>query len=433
MNKNLKILLILAIALTSCLPQVVSGDSVPTQQERSTKKPDSMNTATPASLITTTSTVLDLQKNCIPVSSSSHDDIKGGTAIFLNHLGQSIMLMGENDLQIPEEFKGNNGNSEQSVSPNGNLLMYRQVKYEPTQSNIVVVTSNGHVVHEFLDEPGWVSGAVWLSNKYIRYPIKSPTDDEQLRLYALNIETGKLHELRTDFPNIADNGSPNWGIDSWAIYFGFKKGVNIVYDSSLTRAVYPKIRTSYPFYPVTLYDVQNDKELAVADLEYSIDPKWSPDGKYFSIIGSEVAKQAQDIYIVTRDGGQFAPLTDLAKLYPNVKFESYSWSPNSSQVAFWAHLEDSQATDNASSLFLFDIVTMKMTDLCIKGFGSNPPLGIKTSLNLRGQPIWSSDGKKLLITQYDANTQKVIDILIDLENKIAYPIATDLEPIGWMN
>jgi hypothetical protein len=34
--------------------------------------------------------------------------------------------------------------------------------------------------------------------------------------------------------------------------------------------------------------------------------------------------------------------------------------------------------------------------------------------------------------QYDFSTKSVIDILLDLENKIGYPIATDLEPIGWM-
>jgi len=429
MNKNLKVLLFV-IALTSCLPQPIPNTPIKTQQENPTQKPEPTNTVLPAPSVTTTFVVPDLQKNCISISSNSNNKIIDGTAVFLDHLGQSIMLMGEHELQIPEEFKGNNGNSEQSVSPDGNLLMYRQVKYEPAQSNLTVVASDGHVVRDFPDDQRWVSGTVWLSNEYIRYPMKSQTDNKQLKLYALNVVTGKTHELRTDLPDIADNDRIDWGIDKWAIYFGATKGVNIVYDSSLNLTVYPK--KGLNDYLASLHDVHKDTELAAIQLAGSDDPKWSPDGQYFSIIGVDPTTRARDIYIVSRDGGQFMPLTNLTKLYPKVNFESYSWSPDSSQIAFWAHLEDSQTEDNDSSLFLFDVVTMKLTDLCIKGIGNNPPLGIKTSLDMRGKPIWSPDSRKLLIARYDSNTKSVIDTLIDLENKIAYPVATDLEPIGWM-
>lgn len=432
-NKYLKVLLVFMIYLTSCLPQVVPNGTTVTQQEFSTRNPGSTHIAPPASSTTTAVIDIDPQKNCIAISSAPDDRKIDGTVIFLDNWGQRIVLMGENELQIPEEFKGNNGNSEQSVSPNGNFLMYRQVTYEPAQSHIVVITSDGQVVRDFPDNQKWVSGTAWLSNEYIRYPMKDQVDDEQLRLYALDMETGKNQELRIDLPDLAATGSPNWGVDDWAIYFGFKKGVNIVYDSSLTRVVYPKIQSSYPFYPVTLYDIQKNAELATIQLSGSGDPKWSPDGKHFSIIGVDPATQARDIYIVPRDGGQFMPLTNLSKLYPKANFESYSWAPNGQRIAFWVDIEESQAVENASSLILFDLVTLEMTDLCIKGFGSNPPLGIKISLNLRGQPIWSPDGKKLLITQYDTNTREVVDILIDLENQIAYPIGKDLEPIGWMN
>ena len=433
MNKSLVSLLILVLSLISCSPHVLPNNPAVLTKEVPTQKSEPTSIVMPVPSVTDDASVLDLQKNCIPILSAPDNRIIDGNIVFLDNLGQSLLLVGKNELRIPEEFKGNNGNSEQSVSPDGTLLMFREVTYEPTQSHIVLVTSDGQVARDFPDDQRWVSGITWLSSEYIRYPMTSQTDKEQLRLYALNAETGKMRELRTNLPDIADNGSPNWGIDAWAMYFGIKKGVNIVYDSSLTRVAYPKIQAIYPFYPVVLYNVQNNKELAIADLESSADPKWSPDGRYFSIVGSELVTPAQDIYIVKRDGNQFTPLTNLAKLYPKVKIESYGWSPDSSQIAFWARLEDSPAGDNNSFLFLFDIVTMKITDLCIKGFGNNPPLGVKTSLNLRGQPIWSPDGKKLLITQYDANNQEVVVIWIDLENQIAYPIATDLEPIGWMN
>ncbi len=438
MNLNLKILLFFAFVLTSCSTQVAPNVPVAQYQETPIRKPDPTNTIKPSPSATTTVTVTvrpssRLQKNCVSVSSAFDGKAIDGTAVFLDNLGQSIVLMGENNLQIPEEFKGNPGNSDQSVSPDGNLLIYRQSKYKTAQSKIVIVTSSGQMVHDFPEQDNWVLGVAWLSDEYIRYPIE--TNSEQIKLYALNIQTGQLHELRTDLPNITDNGSPDWGVDSWLIYFGIKKGVNIVYDPSLTRVAYPRIREQYPFYPVSLYDVQNDKELAVLDTASAGDAKWSPDGKYFSIIGSEQGTLGQDIYVVSRDGGQFTPLTNLAKLYPKLILRSYSWSPDSQKIAIWIDAEGTDNTEaNDNSLILLDVATKQMVDLCIKGYGQNLPYDVNSSVSFmrHGQPVWSPDGKNLLVTRYDADTKKVVDLVIDLENNIAYQAAADLEPIGWM-
>lgn len=442
MNINLKILLFFAFVLTSCLPQVVPNVPVVQHQETPIRTPEPTNTIKPSPSVTTTVTVTAspssrLQKNCVSISSAFDGKAIDGTAVFLDHLGQSIVLMGENNLQIPGKFEGNPGNSEQSVSPDGDLLIYRQSKYKTAQSKIVTVTSSGQVVHDFPEQDNWVSGVAWLSDEYIRYPIE--TNSEQIKLYALNIQTGQLHELRTDLPNIADtdNGYPDWGVDSWLIYFGIKKGVNIVYDPSLTRVAYPKTLASSPFYPVSLYDVQTGKELAILDIAAGNDAKWSPDGKYFSIIGSEQSTLKKDIYVVSRDGGQFTPLTNLAKLYPKLILRSYSWSPDSQKIAFWIDADGADNTEaNDNSLILLDIATKQMVDLCIKGYGNGQYLSYEVnssvSFMMHGQPVWSPDGKKLLVTQYDADTQKIIDLLIDLENKTAYQVAVDIEPIGWM-
>ena len=442
MKKSLGTLLILLLSLTSCLPQVAPNGPVVKHQETPIRTPEPTNTIKPSPSAITTVTVTAipssrLQKNCVSVSSTFDGKAIEGTAVFLDHLGQSIVLMGENNLRIPENFEGNPRNSEQSVSPDGNLLIYRQSKYKTAQSKIVIVTSNGQVVHDFPDQDNWVSGLAWLSDEYIRYPIQSKTNSEQIRLYALNIQTGQLHELRTDLPNIADTdtGYPDWGVDSWLIYFGIKKGVNIVYDPSLARVVYPRIRDQYPFYPVSLYDIQNDKELAVLDIASAGDAKWSPDGEHFSIIGSEQSRLEQDIYVVSRDGGQFTPRTNLAKLYPKLIIRSYSWSLDSQKIAVWIDAEGTDKTEaNDNSLILLDLATKQMVDLCIKGYGHNLPYNLNSSVSfmMHGQPVWSPDNKKLLVTSYDADIQKIVTFLIDLENNTAYQVAVDLEPIGWM-
>jgi Tol biopolymer transport system component len=423
----------LIFLLTAC--GTVTPPSTPTLTPAPSQTSAPTATLTPAHSNPTAVTAPYLQKACISISSADNKRIIGGTGVFLDHLGQSIELMGENNLRIPENFEENPGNSEQSVSPKGNLLIYRQSKYKTAQSKIVIVTSSGQVVHDFPEQDNWVSGVAWLSDEDIRYPIE--TNSEQIKLYALNIQTGELHELRTNLPNIADNGSPDWGVDSWLIYFGIKKGVNIVYDPSLTRVAYPRIRAQYPFYPVSLYDVQNDKELAALDTAFAGDAKWSPDGKYFSIIGSEQGKLGQDIYVVSRDGGQFTPLTNLAKLYSKLIFEPYSWSPDSQKIAFWIDADGTDNTEaNNNSLILLDIATKEMVDLCIKGYGNGQylPFEVNSSVSFvsHGQPVWSPDSKKLLVTRYDADTKKIVDLLIDLDNKTAYQVAVDLEPIGWM-
>jgi hypothetical protein len=39
----------------------------------------------------------------------------------------------------------------------------------------------------------------------------------------------------------------------------------------------------------------------------------------------------------------------------------------------------------------------------------------------------------LIIAQFDEENQQVIDLLVDLETNLAYPIATGLEPMGWLS
>lgn len=316
--------------------------------------------------------------------------------------------------------------------------MYRETEYNPEQtSRLQVVTSEGKVVFRFSDDPylGLI-GIDWLSDEYIRYPVKSKEDDEKLELYALNMQTGEMRALRTSFPDMVDGNLIDWGVDTWSIYFGVIKGVNVLYDPSLSLAAYPKKRDDYPqkgrrIYLVAVYDVKNDVELAALHLSGIGAPQWSPDSQYFSIIGRDPQTFSSDIYIFQSTGNQFAPITNLGKQYPRGLFGTYSWSADSQSIAFW-HKEGQEIGPNDYSLMLFELASGKMMDLCIQGNSASPPPGFKSSFNLRGKPIWSPDGMKLLITQFDPDTHNVITLLIDLKNEVAYPIATNLEPVGWM-
>ncbi len=434
MNKNLTILLITVITMAGCLPRIASNSPAVTQQVNSVPTAEPGNTVRPAPPATMAVVSPHLESNCIPVSSTIPANMKiKGTAVFLDPRAPIIVSMGENEFRIPI------GPSDQSVSPNNKLLVYSQINKDGLVDN--VVTSNGTVISKFVKVfAGSLPGGDWISGESIRYLARSDTDSNQIRMLALNIRTGEVRELHTDFPDMADGNQQNWGIDNGAVYYRSEKGTDVIYDPSLSRIVYPK-QGSY----VSLYDVQKDVELATIKLaDDGYDPIWSPNGQYFSLKGNDPTTLAPDIYVVSREGGQFTPITYLTKLYPKVKFGSYSWSPDSQQIAFWVKTDEYEFDD---SLFLLDLVNMKMTNVCIRGLGSwssimsaglaSMGVGLPSKLGetfvLAGKPVWSPDGKKILITQFDSNRQKPIDILIDLETKIAYPIASNLEPMGWMS
>lgn len=380
------------------------------------------------------------QNTCIAVSAPSTKIEVEGTMIFLDHSGQSIVMSGEHQEKIPEEYN-NNGNYDQSVSPGRNLLLYRKVEPQNHPSaSLVVAESNGHIVYQMSedqeDQVEWLPGIDWLSETYIRYPVKNK-EDQQMRLFALRVPTGEIQELRTSFPDMADGGSIEWGIDTWAISYGVKKGVNVIYDPSRTLAVYPKVQNDdskegQHVYLASLYDIQNDKELATIQLSGSYDPKWSPDGHYFTIVGGDPITQSRDIYLIPRSGDQFTALTGLTEQYPRGTIGTYSWSPDGQRIAFWYKEVEQEGGENRFTLMLYDLAGRKTINLCIRGNSVSAPLEFNSSFELRGKPIWSPDGTKLLVTQYDPATSDAIDLLIDLKQGAAYQIATNLEPAGWM-
>lgn len=436
--------LIFVVALTGCqlsggTKSVVTPQDTPVQALEPTRSVPLEPLLTSSMIPKSKATSSDFQKRCITISSPPDKMKIEGAIVFLENRGQSMLLMGEHEIQIPEQYQSINSNYHQSVSPNRNLLLYRQVTYRPDMSaNLVIAASNGSIINEFSeDKYKWLPGIDWFSDEYLRYPVKSIDDEEQLDLFALQVSTGEVQKLRTSFPDMVDGNLIDWGIDTWSIYFGIKKGVNVIYDPSLELAVYPKMRDDYPkegqrIYLTSLYDVQNDVELTEIHLPGSSQPAWSPDGQYFTIIGQDPITYSSDIYIISRTGDVFTPITNLAKQYPRSAFGTYSWSADSQYIAFWFKEVEQEISDNDYSLMLFDRATLEITDLCIKGNSVSAPLGYNSSFNLRGKPIWSPDGRILLITQYDPSTQDAIDLLIDLKNKIAYQIATNLEPVGWM-
>lgn len=421
--KKIILLLTALMIMSACVSQTPTNTPTASPQEKPTLMPVPTDTETPFSPTATTVALPELETNCISVLPAPPADFEiKGTALFLD--GPTIVSMGENTLRIPH------GPEDLSVSPHNKFLAYHP---RDNIADIVVATSNGTVIRRV--ESNIVASLVggnWISDEYIRH--LKLINREQYQQFVVNIQTGESLDLRMDFPDMKKGG---WIVENVALYY--HNIAEVIYDPSLTRAAYPK---KGPF--ISLYNVQEDKEQASIEMEGS-DPIWSPNGQYFTFKGYKQNKPGKpvEIYIISRNGNQFVPLTYLSNRYPQLLFGSYSWSPDSRKIAFWARKTEREY----ESLFIFDLASRKTTDICIRGIGSfgsimraglaamgvafPSPLG--KYFDLGGRLVWSPDSNKIIIAQFDEENQQVVDLLVDLESNVAYPIATGLEPMGWLS
>ncbi len=174
-------------------------------------------------------------------------------------------------------------------------------------------------------------------------------------------------------------------------------------------------------------------------------PQWAPNAEKYAVvktgwIGAEPERIVSDLFIVDKET-KLVTRTKLAQLFPNNDFEIvyWSWSPDSRTIAFWMdvypagfHLLDSSERlkiDSEAQLMILDTLTGEITDTCVKGeayieAGGNP--------DYIHAPIWSPDGKSILVEIGNSMKEQSKLIMIDLENLKGYEIATDTYPFGWM-
>jgi Tol biopolymer transport system component len=223
----------------------------------------------------------------------------------------------------------------------------------------------------------------------------------------------------------------DWSIDASAIEVGLTKGINIIYDPTLTRALYPK-----PNSAVSLFNLETNQEIAQLSIPGQTRlPKWSPDGKNLAVIGTK-SYSAENIlldefWVISRDGLDRKELSFPPSSFKKVHIEDYSWSPNDSQIAFWLTTDNNKSTtaQNPFELAVLDLDRNEITNYCISGTSTIDYATYTDPVNI----IWSPDGTQLLIVRYNNDNNKNTDeIIVDLKNKSAYKVAENMQPIGWM-
>jgi hypothetical protein len=205
------------------------------------------------------------------------------------------------------------------------------------------------------------------------------------------------------------------------------------YDSTLSRVIYPSLAIDHDYYGnrgwgYVLWDTVHKEKLAQVVTNYFyVPPKWSPDYSKF-LIGSE----GEGVYAVTRDGKvkQMIHFRDTQDKQPQPLYapQKYNWSPDGRYVAFWLLSSGPDQSESGSgTLVILDMNTGETIDTCISaGFVEI------LRFNKLSAPVWSPDGKELVINANIQENGNFDTLFVDLEDGNETKIGENLLPIGWL-
>jgi len=368
----------------------------------------------------------DVASNGILVLDSRVEDgsgrYKNFDTYFMNMVTRTTTQVAE-PRQNLEEF---------AVSPDRKWIAYSDSRSDEnvkTSERSLVIAADGNQEYKVLPwDDAW--GSInWLDNQ--RLIIQKETRDNPNDIVAiastflvLDPFTGGQQTLQPDFPGIYDVPPlPIW--DGWG---------ETVYDPTLTRVVYLQGDVSGPFYYV-LWDTQNSKQVSDIQIigELSAIPRWSPDGKQFtlapSLFENGQSYPSYELYSIDRDG-KTTRLTYLTDYYPRVYIDDFSWSPDGRYIAFWfSSWQDTTISYEALGnryLAVLDTANGWVTNYCING-ENDASIGLR----IYPPPLWSPDSKQVVV-QSQVSKNYFQTVLVDVKESRAFIIAEDLAPVGWI-
>ena len=196
---------------------------------------------------------------------------------------------------------------------------------------------------------------------------------------------------------------------------------------------------------IIFWDIKSNKMLASLPYIVSTDPAksdyppalpffdgWSPDGKQFvttsplRISDTTGEPDVEELFRFDYDG-QMTQLTHLSDVYHFVHITEPSWAPDGESIAFW--LEVSGSADESidklpPQLVVLNSNTGEITDLCLS-FGT-PFYSAAASA-----PIWSPDGKYLIVETRMSNGKPRIN-LVNMEENSLLVLQDGFFPVGWV-
>jgi hypothetical protein len=302
-----------------------------------------------------------------------------------------------------------------AASPDNNWISYVSGKTDE------LVIGDGNAQAKLIPmEEDW-SYAKWLNEEQLIIDLiqEESSFDTVSKFLVLNPFTGERYLFDADYPEIYD--------DYWRRI--------IEYNAQFDRVVY--LQGSGPFY-YTLWDIE--KQVALAQLDpvgdMHVRPRWSSDGNRFAMALSLFSKTedfpSYEIFDVSQDG-KIIQLTHLSDYYPWFYISDLSWSPDNRYISFWySYWSDVQPWFGDSAdrfLGIFDLKTGITTNYCFHG-----ELDVEIGMNKYSPPLWSPDGRQIVIRS-QVGEHYVLDsqtILLDIKENRAFLIGEALEPVGWV-
>jgi len=395
------------LVITSCLP-ATPKDTASLTTPFATMTPQAI--LSPTSIPNTpTPSIPRVEQKCAQFVEDSPSSFLDGTIVLRRFKqGEESSPIYFLDLKTNNQVALSRG-IDATISPDGNKVAYGDVDL-----NIVVVADiTGILVQIPSDLEESLNPAGWLDNQRLmldKYEFDSNMKFTSISLVSLDVVTGDKEEWFQEYPNFSPRfyNRITWLPDT-----------DLIINPKFKYLIYPSWEDSLP---VILWDIDSNREVArIHNGDRESTPKWSPDGTRF-VIGAPPQitgykniddglpnKIGNDLFLVSYTG-KVERLT-----YFTVEEKSwqslYSWSPDGQYIAFLLETGDFGNIDSGD-LAIVNVKTGEVTQYCIGGI-----------------PIWTSDGRYILLSQTDDNFKSSV-YLLDLQSSDTFLIAEDAYAIG---
>jgi len=307
-----------------------------------------------------------------------------------------------------------------ATSPDKLHLALTQAKTLAMDTEVIVLSSVGAEDAKFPLQGDW--GLVdWVNNEQLavrQFRLATPSlPNSAFDLVIADPFTGEQYSLPSDFPDF----------ETEATYW---LGSSVVYGPTITSAVY--LAGTGNVYSI-VWDLQDKRQ--IAKIPGGHWPEWSPDGVSLLVVGNgSVSKPDIDEIFIYRQG-QVTRSTFFEDHLEKAIINLPSWSPDGRYVAFWLSVA---YPIKSARLAVLDTETSKVDLYCMEvdpfpvRFGDYLNLGSSYFQVNAAPPIWSPNGRYLLIEDRIISTGVDDTYLVDLQHHSITLLAKNARPVSWM-